>query len=570
MKLSKEKRYKLIIKISRKFIQANVLKSYFQKTLCRYENKMERLIGVKRNEAVYQRFCDVNSKYWDEVEHDKNAGTLLVEGFFGESGPNYVVRVGTIAKALETVTKAKPLVLLRTGVKEEAFKKQIWSSFKMNDFIGIYEDIVPHLSKIKMKILTNFFYYYAKFLIFMKQHDKFINLSYKGVQFGDLLYDEITKINMKKTYTIKSIDKMDYNFFKYIIEGFLYSEYLWTNFDIKYYVTTHIQYIAYGLLVRFLRARKVPVLETTDDILFLYTEDEKNIVPKFHPYIHDLIKNDFDKVYNDEKLIQEAKQELNSRFDGSAEQIDVKMAYGDKNTYTETELRKKLGINNNNPIVYIFAHIFSDVPTAAGDFQLFPDYYIWIEETIKKCAQINHVNWIVKEHPSVDAYGERGEIAKIVEKYKKKDSTLFNCPEDFSTASVKETAKAIVTVRGTVGLEYSCVGIPTVLSAAAFYHGFGFTLEPQTKEEYFEQLKNIHLLTPLTEEQKRSALAVFKTFKLLNNTDFSIIDTQVKTLTWGNDGKQDVLAAFDLVSNRLEKIDPKTRPLYEQILKRFE
>jgi hypothetical protein len=85
------------------------------------------------------------------------------------------------------------------------------------------------------------------------------------------------------------------------------------------------------------------------------------------------------------------------------EQIDVKAAYADKHQYSLIELKRKLGITNDNPIVFIFAHIFSDTPRGANDKILFIDFYKWLYETIKYVKDLKDINWVVKPHPSVQA-----------------------------------------------------------------------------------------------------------------------------------------------------------------------
>lgn len=566
----KKLRYKILAAISRKFADANICKAYFEKKVKHYEAKLNGKKGSLKESEVFKKFCEINSKYWDKIEHDNDAGLMLVEGLFAESGPNYVVRVGMIAKALEKVTKATPLVLLRLGEKSEPYKKQVWSSFKFDDFIGVYDDIYSNFSffeKTKIKILTEIYFWWSKLLISLKKNNEFANISFDKVKIGDILYDEIIKETPVGQHTIKKISKKHKKFFEKMFVYFFVSKSIYEKYKPKYYVTTHIQYVSYGLPVRYFAHRGTLIIETTDDMLFIY--DDFNTYPRFHTEVNRGIRKNFDKIFNDEKIQELAKKQLTERFTGQADQIDVQMAYKNKQSYSKELLKESLNIKNDNPIVFIFAHIFADTPQGASEKMLFADYYLWLTETIKFIRTVQDINWVIKPHPSSNVYGEEGDVAKLIKKFCKPSDSVFICPKDFNTASVLDCAKAIVTVQGTVGLEYSCMGIPIVLAGQAFFSGFGFTCEPQNQKEYFKQLKEINNLQPLSELQMKTAVTAYKAFSEMTNKDFSLIDTKMKDLVWGCSGKQDILGAFDLMSERLKNIDLKTRALYAEIEKRF-
>lgn len=524
----------------------------------------------EREKKVFDEFCAVNGKYWKKRPFNQKSETILVEGLFAEAGPNYVIRIGSIAKALEEVKDVNLVVLLELDEKIEPNKTKIWQSFGMDNFIGIYNDIYANFSsfkKNKIRFLARIYYLWSRFLLLIKSQEKFSKISFGGVRLGDVLYDEIIKSMPVGEHTINKITSKHRYFFKKLFIYFFVSEFIYKKYRPKYYVTTHTQYISYGLAARYFAHQGAIIIETTDDILFIH--DDVTKIPKFHTEVRRMIKRKVDAVYNDEKEQEIAKIELNKRFAGKTEQIDVQMAYGNKQNYSKQMLKEKLGINNDNPIVFIFAHVFADAPQGLSDDMLFPDFYVWLVETIKFVKNINDVNWIIKPHPSAKAYGEVGEVERLIKEIGHTSSNLFTCPENFSTASVLECASSIVTAQGTVGLEFSCVGIPIIISGKPFYSGFGFTYEPSTKAKYFAQLKNIKDIKPLTTEQMRMACSVYSVFFKIQNKDFSLIDTEMKDKTWGAGQKQDILGAFEMMNERLRAIDPKTRDLYNQIKEYF-
>ena len=58
-----------------------------------------------------------------------------------------------------------------------------------------------------------------------------------------------------------------------------------------------------------------------------------------------------------------------------------------------------------------------------------------------------------------------------------------------------------LTVRGTIGMELPCFGIPTVTAGTGRYSGYGFTMDPQTRDAYRDCLLNLHAVPRLTAEQ---------------------------------------------------------------------
>ena len=100
----------------------------------------------ERAKKVFDEFSAVNGKYWKKRSFNPQSTTILVEGFFAESGPNYVIRIGSIAKALEEIKNSNLVVLLELDEKEEPNKTKIWQSFGMDNFIGIYNDVYDNFS----------------------------------------------------------------------------------------------------------------------------------------------------------------------------------------------------------------------------------------------------------------------------------------------------------------------------------------------------------------------------------------------------------------------------------------
>jgi len=512
------------------------------------------------NESINSFIQSVKRYYLsNKLNSDKSNGYTLLSGSLFEYGPTYALRVGSISNTISEITNTIPLVVFDNS-NTEINKINISSAFNVNNYIGMNNEIKPKINSFCIKILTNLYFYFSKFLLLTKQYKIFRLLSYSNIVFGDLIYDEYIKNNPYKNYTLIRFEKKDKSYFKNTFYNIFSYKYIMKHYKIKYFVTTHSQYIWGGIPTRYFYKKNAIVFETTDDMLFIYDKYYNNI-PKYHNYINYKISKS-NNIVNSQDLLKTL-DNLKFRFSGKLEQIDVKLAYGDKKIYSIEDFKNELNINNDFPIVFILAHIFSDAPCGLSDFQVFPDYYSWLKQTIEIIKNIQNVNWIVKEHPSVNAYNEQGIVQKLIDNTNSKNVNL--CPSDFSTASLINIANLIITAQGTAGIEYSCMGIPVIITSKAFYSGNNFTIEPKTVSKYKKLLKNICLIKPLNEKQKNDALRIYNIFNRLQNKDFLLIDTTIKNMIWGSSVPQDTPGAFNLMADRLKEINPNEMYFIKQV-----
>lgn len=507
--------------------------------------------------AAQTEFISLNSRKWTHCTGKKSDhdNVVLVEGFMAY-GPNYLLRTGIIAKAIEEELDLTPLVLFDSCIEDEVGKISLYKSFDINSFDSTQKYQSSFFLRIYIAIQALQLYRRVY------QPEDLLLLEYKGIVFGDLLYDTVLK-NTPGMITLSTISTKE---LFYIYEALqlinTYRSILDKN-SVKFYISTHPQYLTFGLLLRVCLSKSIPVLETTDIQLWLHQKKstgESISYPKYHDYVHQQIKSLLERQSNGIST-SETDIILKSRFSGKFDQTDVRMAYKDKKIYSSSELRDALNIKNDYPFVFIFAHIFSDSPQSASNGMLYRDYYTWLAETIKIANTISGINWIVKPHPSNAVYNEAGLVDQIVDQSER--SSLFICPTDLSPASVIDVASGIVTAQGTVGIEYSCMGIPVVLAGKPFYSGFGFTIEPDSIQEYRTAMSNITQLPRLSEEQKTMAKKVFAAFMQLQQTDTSLIDTDVLLAAWGGEGvAASPERAFELINQKLPDFDLKQYSLY--------
>jgi glycosyltransferase involved in cell wall biosynthesis len=149
-----------------------------------------------------------------------------------------------------------------------------------------------------------------------------------------------------------------------------------------------------------------------------------------------------------------------------------------------------------------------DAPHCQG-WMLYEDYYQWLLQTLEIVKDIPEVNWIVKSHPYGPLYTDRFTTPTAVAPYENRYQHICHGPIDMHPGSLIDAADAVVTVRGTAGLEGAVFGKPCVLAGKSQYSGHAIAIEPQTEAEYTAALKALENPKPLSAEaiQRSKALS---------------------------------------------------------------
>ena len=104
-------------------------------------------------------------------------------------------------------------------------------------------------------------------------------------------------------------------------------------------------------------------------------------------------------------------------------------------------------------------------------------------------------------------------ISKKVREFKADNVRILSPETEISPLSLIKNAKAVLTVRGTAGLEAACFGVPTMTAGSGRYSSFGFTINSSSKEEFEKNFLEIKNLKSLSNDQIENARKLaFKIF----------------------------------------------------------
>jgi hypothetical protein len=208
---------------------------------------------------------------------------------------------------------------------------------------------------------------------------------------------------------------------------------------------------------------------------------------------------------------QVLEQEFRNRYGGKWK-IQMRNQPGTMDMSPE-EVRAALGLDPAKPTAVLFSHILWDANLFYGA-DLFENYGHWFAETAAAAAANPRLNWIIKLHPAniwkrklsgvVDEYGE---MKLIRERVGALPDHVRVLPADtcISTLSLFRTIDAGITVRGSIGYELPCFGVPVVTAGTGRYSGFGFTIDHDSAEEYLATLAKLETLPRLSPEAVRRA-----------------------------------------------------------------
>jgi hypothetical protein len=202
----------------------------------------------------------------------------------------------------------------------------------------------------------------------------------------------------------------------------------------------------------------------------------------------------------------------------------------------------ELGLDPAKRTAVIFSHVLWDANMFYGR-DLFDDQEEWFVESVRAACENDRVNWIVKLHPAnvwkrrrdgVEEV-ELGEVDAIRDEIGALPPhvAILRPESEISTRSIFDLADWGITIRGSVGIELPCFGVPVLTAGTGFYAGLGFTVDSETRGEYLDRLRAIEQIPPLIEEQvlraRKHAYALF----FLRRTRFTSFRTIFRPLEEG-------------------------------------
>jgi len=206
-------------------------------------------------------------------------------------------------------------------------------------------------------------------------------------------------------------------------------------------------------------------------------------------------------------LTEEQARELTDNFSdryNPESQMDVNLYQSGKHLVPAQNVRASLKIDPAKKTAVIFSHISWDASFFDGE-DLYDDYEQWLVESTRLACANPHLNWIIKLHPAngFKLQRENGVTEETEMTALRKLGALpphvriLRANTEINTRSLFPLIDYCLTVRGTIGMELPCFGIPTLTAGTGRYDGYGFTMDSRTRHEYEAKVRDLHLVPRL-------------------------------------------------------------------------
>ena len=383
---------------------------------------------------------------------------------------------------------------------------------------------------IVFKTFLHLFNYFIFF--FTKDFYEFIyNYSVSKIKVGDLIYDRYLRNDYSffkpSVFDLKLIRIFLYTAFKvYWIEKLIHKKKIKLIF-----VNTHIYANNYSIAYKLAIKNKIDIVYLKD---FQITYFKKGLVTK-ETDPRAITKKKLKKLLLSHKERILISRYMKKRTSGKLPHFDVKNAFGSKKTLlTKLLFKKKIDLNNYKKKILLASHSLSDANHfhfELGSKSPFRDYYTQIIETLNFAKKNNEILFFVRPHPSSAFWKEDGIIKRVVEKYNSRNIVLLD--NSINTDEAINNSDTVITVYGTIGLETaSHYKKKPILAGNSVYSSLGFTLDSNSKEEYFNHILSDKKKYNLNKTEQENADKAFYYYFLKFNHEYkSVIASQIRNLS---------------------------------------
>lgn len=152
------------------------------------------------------------------------------------------------------------------------------------------------------------------------------------------------------------------------------------------------------------------------------------------------------------------------------------------------QVRRALNLDER-PVVVLAANVIGDSLTL--NRQVYSrNMTEWLQRTLRNFAQRPNAQLVLRIHPG-ERYTKGPSVADVIQEVMPalpENIHLVAAGDPINTYDLIEIADIGLVYTTTVGMEMAMSGVPTMVSGHTHYRGKGFTLDPDSWEDYFELL----------------------------------------------------------------------------------
>jgi len=336
--------------------------------------------------------------------------------------------------------------------------------------------------------------------------DKLIALTYRGIAYGDAVYDDILRRGRtgKRGEVFDCFDISQERYFVFIRNALTVIDKAYKIFGEKrpLYLITAEHVFTKGLYASVASALGAKIILSSIEApgILMKVDSSRCLLHKIK--IADILKS------MKENLFQRHKQVDLDEGNYFLMEVSDKAPKQTLSTEAKSGSRRKT--------VFILPHAMCDAPRQACRHNFYRDYNEWLLDTLRIIKDIPDVDWIIKDHPWAACYGQCDYVQSVFEK--NKAPNIYWYEKDYSGMGIKNIADCVITCAGDAGIEYWAYGIPTITTANAYYCAWGISYQMQSLAEYEDTLRHIQSIAPPSSESIESAKKYIQASKVWDDT----------------------------------------------------
>ncbi|QMU64032.1 MAG: hypothetical protein GKR88_06820 [Flavobacteriaceae bacterium] len=250
------------------------------------------------------------------------------------------------------------------------------------------------------------------------------------------------------------------------------------------------------------------------------------------------VTDEWDKVKNKDLTSRQLDliyQYLDSRI---SHKNDV-FVYNFGKTTSENETIEYLGLDAKKPIYTLFTNVLWDATSAQREIA-FNNPTEWVIETIEWFNKHPEKQLIVKIHPAEVVIGTNMPFYNIImdRVTPKSNIRIIKPKEKVNSWSIYNISKLGIVHTTTAGMEMPLVCKPCIVVSKTHYRNKGFTLDINSKQEYFDLLENFDPESIDYEMNKKEAMKyaylVFIRYQVSFHYFFEEVSTEINGFKYNN------------------------------------
>ena len=181
---------------------------------------------------------------------------------------------------------------------------------------------------------------------------------------------------------------------------------------------------------------------------------------------------------------------------------------------------KRFNLDPEKPIMVLFTNVLWDAASAQKEIA-FPNAVDWVMQTIEWFIRHPEKQLVVKIHPAEVVIGTNQPFVKEIERvFPSLPSNIRIIPpeEKVNSWSITQITSLGLVHTSTPGMELPLSGVPCLVASGVHYRGKGFTVDIESREQYFQYLEDFPKINFDTEKAKilsmRYAYLLFERYHL--------------------------------------------------------